>query len=268
MRYPFSICGCRAEEKRASIWVLLGLFCLLGTSFTHQATAKELPRFEFSAVQIGDSTVPPLYYLEVIPGLGGKPQTKFVPISVSNGTRSGTFKIQLIPPVQLYTTSPTGPEMKPLFTIPANDPKNRILLVFHPDNSGQLNHTFLDDSAIAHPPGGVRVVNLGTVPISFSAGKEIIRVAPRQDAKTMPTRDNNGLCPFKCYVEQPDQPLGKAPTKLLRMGDPQDRLLVLYTFFPEEPPSAEPSSDGKKSTIKQYIPIAYRLYDRLDKLAN
>ena len=263
LRTPFSTR--RAEEKRTTIWVLLGLFYLLGTSFLHaQATPREIPRFEFSAVQIGDFTIPPLYYLEVTPGLGGQPQKKFLPIVLSNGARGSTCKIQLIPPVQLYTTSPAGPEMKPLFTIPANGPKNRILLVFYPDNTGQMNHTFLDDSAIAHPPGSVRVVNLGTTPIAFSAGKEIIPVAPKKEAKTTFTRDNNGLFPFTCYVEQPGEPLVKGPTKLLRMGDPQDRLLVLYTFLPEEVPSGEPSPEGKTTTIKQYIPIAYRLFDRLE----
>ena len=227
---------------------------------------KEIPTFEFSAIRIGEFEVPPLYYLEVKPGPDGKPVRTFLPLAVVSGSRGQPAKVSLVAPVQIHTgtfDAKGKPDMKPYLDVPASSPKDRLLLVFYLDKQGKPQRTFLDDSAAAHPPGSVRVANLGTERIAFTVGGASILVAPGGDAKAWPVNGSDGRFPFIDYVVIPGEHPVPSSTKLLRFRLPGQRMLVIYTTMPVDVLTGQQNPDGTSATRKGLETIAYRLFDTI-----
>lgn len=244
--------------------VRLFLFLLLAGSLFAQAP-KEIPKFELSAIQLGEMEIPPLYYTDVKRGTDGKEQRTFVPFPLSNGIRGPVEKISFVPPVKLYTgqVDTTGkPDMKPFLDVPADSPKDRLLLVFYLDREGRQKHGFLNDSETAHPQGSVRVANFDTGSISFFVGGPTIQVPPHGEAKAVPVINAEGRFPFVHFVDRPGQPQYQAPLKLLRFRSPDQRLLVLYTAMPVGIASGD---EGAGEIKIGFEPVASRLYDTIGK---
>ena len=201
------------------------------------------------------------------PGLDGKEVRTFQPISIPNGSRSPVVKVSLVPPVKIYTgtfDAKGKPDMQPYLDIPANTPKDRLLVVFFLDKQGKPQRMVLDDSTAAHPVGSVRTVNLGTGRIAFSAGGANIIVPPGGEAKTLPVVKSDGRFPFILFLEPPGEKPYQSPTKLFRFRLPGSRLLVFHTILQVDLPTGERRQDGTAITNKVYAPTTYPLADAIE----
>lgn len=245
---------------------LLLLFFTNSQLFAQPAKTTELPKFELSALQIGSFQVSNLYWIDVVFDKEGKQVKTFQPLNVSNGSRGPTAQVPLVPPVKLYTGSfdQNGvPQMKPFLDIPVKSAKDRLLLVFHQNAKGEVQQSFLDDSEKAHPAGSVRFVNFSSDPLAFSVGGAALRVSPGGGVNAIPVANAEGQYPLKYYVQTLGNSTYQAPTKLLRMLRPNQRLLVLYAVLEEKVTSQDPGREDQLNTKILYQPVAYRLYDKL-----
>ena len=255
--------------------LFLGLFLVysvFGEGSLHAAQKpKEIPTFELAAIQLGDVGIPPLYYLEVKPGLDGKEQRTFKPLGVPPVSRGQTVEVSSAPTTQLYTgtfDAKGNPDMKPYLDIPGISPKDRLLLVFSLDRDGKTKSTFLVDSASSHPAGSVRFVNFGTDRMAFSVGGAATIVLPGADAKAMPVINSDGRFPFIQFLATPGEKTSQSPTKLLRFRSPGERLLVLCTTMQVEVETGQIDANGTKVTRKERMPMPYRLYDTVEAPAS
>ena len=245
--------------------LFLLLLSLCSSAFA-QTNTKEIPKFTLSATQVGDFKLPQLYYLMTSIDSHAKLQQDYLPLGVTCGTRGSTSAISLVSPVKIYTGtfSAAGvPQMQPYLDVPVKTAKDRLLLVFHLDRDGRVLTTFLDDSETAHPAGSIRLVNFGTEQVAFSAGAAVTSIAPGGEGKAAPVVNADKIYPFVLYVGQSGQNPKPQPTALMRVSNPRDRVLILYTMIPADIPTGQVDATGKAITKKGYTPIAYRIYDRI-----
>jgi hypothetical protein len=231
-----------------------------------QTKPARLPVAMLSALQVGDFSLPDLYFVHTEMAEGGKVMKEFRPLEPGNGGRGPAVEIVISPPIRIYTGSfnaKNEPEMKPFCDVPAKAPGERLLLVLYLDSQGSLQKAFLDDSKQAHPPGSVRLANFGATRIAFSAGGPPVAVLPGAEGRAMPVPGPDGRFPFKVIEERPgDQPL-ESPIRLLKLNHPGQRLLVIYASLPVSVPTGETNADGSPKTARILEPVAYRLYDSI-----
>ncbi len=262
---PGRCCACAASAGVFLSLCAMGLLVPLPAS-AQESKPKEAPVIELSATMLGDTELPPLFYVDVKRDEKGKEVKEFKPFAVSRSSRSPATKIPFLASMQLFAgrfDEKGKPDMKPYLEIPAKKPGDRLLLVFHLDSKGSPQQTFLDDSAATHPPGTVRMVNFSPDRIAFSAGGSPVKIAAGGQAMTEPVITPEGRFPFIYFVERGGQKPYQSPTKLLSFRKPGSRLLVAYTAMPTEIPTGEQNADGSDKTVTEYQPVACRLYDSI-----
>ncbi len=262
----------RAEPQIAglrgfSICVLLLSVLSAAHAQKTDVKTKEAPAIELSAIQLGQFAMPELFYAVFVDGPDGKPKKEFRTLPVSNGARGAVTRIPFVQPLALYTASPDSADaakMKSYVEIPARSAGDKLLLLFYADRHGQPQRIFLDDSPSAHPEGSVRMVNLTSGRVAFSAGGPSIPVDPGASALGRPVLNADGRFPFIHIEERPGEKSYTAPTKLLRFNQPGQRMLVVFALMPAELATGEQRPDGSGGTKTVLLPEAYRMFDRLD----
>lgn len=252
----------------------LGGAALLAAAMVSAVAQQPERTFGLSAINIGGTELPPLYYQTIDKASG---ERSFVSFRAGEGSRSRLYQVPLIRPVKLYTGESGADgedEMESYLDVPANSQDDQLLLVFYLDSGGNLRHTFLDDSAETHPAGTVRFANFSNDRVAFQAGGDPVGVRPAEAAVADPVFDENNRIPFSFIAERDSGQPYTAPTKLLRFRSPDARLLVVYASLPrevqvDEAETGEFDEDGnpitRAITEVQHVTTAYRLYDTVGK---
>ena len=193
----------------------------------------DTPTFSLSLCQLGGEPLPQLYWMKMKKDADGNSVPEYLPLDLPNGMRSAPVEIPLVPPPKIYTGrihSDGKPEVNPFLEIPAKSPKEKLLLVLYLDPQGKQQQTFLDDSATAHAPGAVRVINLSGGRIAFNTGaSQPIIVSPGSQAIAVPKADLEKRFPFEYFSDLPGQAPYHSPVQMLRMREPGGRLLVIFS---------------------------------------
>lgn len=212
------------------IWLALTIF-FGGAEAAKPAHSTPEP-VTVRALKVGPVTVPKIFGLAA--GEGEK--RKLVEVPVPEQSAGVGIEIPFAPEMELFEGQ-VGSEAqrpKPFVKIPAKMPGQKFLLVFFSDDSGRLQHTFLDESVEAHPAGQVRVVNFSRSRAAFSVGGASLRVLPGNEATSAPVFGQSGRFLFRYHVERPPEPPYSSPVAPLRFKAADQRLLVILVDLPEE----------------------------------
>jgi hypothetical protein len=237
------------------------LICIVltsGTSFSQ----SEIPRYTLSAAVLGTREVPDLFWLDLTLDEDGNPNPEYKQLDIGMGNRGSKIEVPALPPFALYrrSTSESGElEFTPAITIPEQDPDDHLLVLLVRNHKGEGGITYMDDSAEAHPPHMVRIANKGPGRCVAVINQKPKVIEPGQVSLLgKPRLDERNRFIFDFAAELPDQSTHRDPSAKLRFRTPQDRLLVVFSYFPVFLDNADGSS-----TLSHYTPISYRMYDRV-----
>lgn len=243
--------------QRLTALVALATACPLALAQQGAADAN----VKLAVTNFGVPDLPSLYYAE-----WDAATEKFRPRPLLPGHYKRAPQIEIAPqaPRKLFveagTTTTGEPNLEEFLDLQVEDGGSYLVLLDQSPTQG-VRSRFLDDSAAAHPPGSVRLVNLTNQQMAVAAGGKAVRLAPGREGMLVPEVGADGRFSLQySYVNREGETID-TPRKNLTIYNPRTRVLVVFAEVPREIETGQLLPDGEPATRTVYDIEDYRLYD-------
>ncbi|WP_269522579.1 hypothetical protein [Coraliomargarita parva] len=244
----------RIFSERLLLGGLFAIVCFLACAeqISAQEAGEELVAIRLEAINLTHETLPGFYFR----GITGE----YEPLVVGDRRRGDLNQLAVSSSIVLYLkgVDENGDEiMKPIVSESAPDQLGRYIIFFFRDASGGFKTRIVSNSAIEHPGGSVRIINLTQLDIVCLLDQERVALSPGVDL--VRSIGSTGKDRFRFAFGLIEPKFYKSPVKTLPLRSKEQRVLTLFSYAKRE------MKTGETTTETVLYPDAVYLYDSVNR---